>query len=222
MICWRILVGLTNLVFTILAMLVIDKLGRKPLLIFGTLGIALTMFLLAYGFNDASYTLTEETVKTLPEEIDRNKLNSIVGVTFDNDLDYKAAISETLGNEVAQVYESQLITAAVTMNAYLILIGIIGFVASFAVSIGPVMWVLFSELFPNYIRGIAVSFVGLVNSAISFGVQLVFPWELANLGSSLTFLIYGLFSAAGLIFVLLVVPETKGQSLEELEERLVK
>jgi MFS transporter, SP family, arabinose:H+ symporter len=84
------------------------------------------------------------------------------------------------------------------------------------------MWVLFSELFPNRIRGIAISFVGLINSAVSFIVQLVFPWELATLGSATTFLIYGLFAAAGLVFVIKVVPETKGKSLEELEAQLVR
>ncbi|QNL21596.1 sugar porter family MFS transporter [Hyphobacterium sp. CCMP332] len=217
-----ILVGLINLIFTVLAILMIDKLGRKPLLILGTTGIAICMFLLAYGFNNASYTLTEASIKSLPEQVDKVKLAPIIGRTYENDLSFKEAIRNTLGESVAQTYESELITSAVTMNAYLILFGILGFVASFAISIGPVMWVLFSELFPNYIRGLAISFVGLINSGVSFGVQLVFPWELANLGSSLTFLIYGLFSAAGLIFILLVVPETKGKSLEELESQLVK
>jgi hypothetical protein len=72
------------------------------------------------------------------------------------------------------------------------------------------------------VRGIAISFVGLINSLISFSVQLVFPWELANLGTSTTFFIYGLFAALGLIFILWKVPETKGKSLEELERILVK
>ena len=103
------------------------------------------------------------------------------------------------------------------LNATLILIGILGFVAGFAISLGPVMWVLFSELFPNRLRGLAISLAGLVNSAVSFGVQLVFPWELENLGNSTTFLIYGVFAALGLVFVLMVLPETKGRSLEELE-----
>ena len=108
------------------------------------------------------------------------------------------------------------------MNSYLILFSILGFVASFAISLGPVMWVLFSELFPNWIRGLAISFVGLINSGVSFTVQLVFPWELATLGSSMTFLIYGLFAVLGLVFIILKLPETKGKSLEELEKILVK
>jgi len=104
----------------------------------------------------------------------------------------------------------------------LILFAILGFVASFAISIGPVMWVLFSELFPNKIRGIAISFVGLINSAVSFIVQWVFPWELDTLGNVLTFTIYGVFAALGLIFIIRVIPETKGKSLEEIEAQLVK
>ena len=217
-----ILVGLVNLVFTVIAILLIDKLGRKPLLVFGVSGIAICMFLLSYGFRTATYTLKAESVSALPAEINQEKLAPLYNQTFTDDVSFKNALKESLGKEVAQTYESELITAAVSMNSYLILICILGFVASFAISIGPVMWVLFSELFPNWIRGLAISFVGLINSGVSFSVQLVFPWELANLGSSLTFLIYGVFAALGLIFIVLKLPETKGKSLEELEEILVK
>ena len=84
------------------------------------------------------------------------------------------------------------------------------------------MWVLFSELFPNTLRGLAISFAGLINSGVSFGVQLVFPWELQKLGSSMTFLIYGVFALVGLVLMLRILPETRGRSLEELEEILVR
>ena len=217
-----ILVGLVNLVFTLIAIALIDRLGRKPLLVFGVSGIVLTMFLLSFGFHQATYTLTDESVKTLPATIKQDQLASLVGQTYTDDVSFKQAIRGALGPEIAQAHESELITAAVKMNAWLILIGILGFVASFAISVGPVMWVLFSELFPNWIRGLAISFVGLVNSAVSFLVQLVFPWELENLGSSTTFLIYGVFAVIGLVFIVLKLPETKGKSLEELETLLVK
>jgi MFS family permease len=107
-------------------------------------------------------------------------------------------------------------------NPVLILIGILGFVACFAISLGPVMWVLFSELFPNRIRGLAISFVGLINSAVSFSVQLIFPWELQTIGNSGTFLIYGAFAIFGLFFIMRILPETKGRTLEELEVDLVR
>ncbi len=217
-----IYVGLINLFFTLVAIALIDKLGRKPLLVFGVTGIATTMFLLSYAFMNATYTLDESALSSLPAEINTTRLIPMSGQTFDNDLAFKSALRQHLGEESATIYESQLIAAGANMNAMLILFCILGFVASFAVSIGPVMWVLFSELFPNWIRGLAISFVGLINSAVSFGVQLVFPWELENLGSSLTFLIYGIFAALGVIFILFVVPETKGKSLEEIEATLVK
>ena len=93
---------------------------------------------------------------------------------------------------------------------------------SFAVSIGPIMWVLFSELFPNRVRGIAISFVGLINSTVAFLVTFIFPWQLETIGNAGTFLIYGLFAVVGLVFVMRILPETKGRSLEELETILVK
>ncbi|MEM8487383.1 MAG: sugar porter family MFS transporter [Bacteroidota bacterium] len=216
-----ILVGIINLVFTLLAMALIDRLGRKPLLVFGLSGIVLSMALLAFGFHSATYTLDNNSIAALPDGVPTEQLTPLAGQTFQGDLAYKTALDDALGEDLAGEHESALITAAISMNPMLILLGILGFVACFAISLGPVMWVLFSELFPNKIRGLAISFVGLINSAISFIVQFVFPWELENLGSAMTFLIYGVFAALGLVFVIMVLPETKGKSLEELEEILV-
>lgn len=217
-----ILVGLTNLVFTILAMLLIDKLGRKPLLLIGVSGIAIFMGVLAYGFNAATYSLTQEKLEMISNKEIQAQLAPMVGVDYTNDVAYKNAAKEILGEIKAKEFESEIITAAISMNPMLILIGIIGFVACFAISLGPVMWVLFSEMFPLQIRGVAISFVGFVNSAVSAGVQFVFPWELSTIGSSMTFLIYGIFAVLGVIFILIKVPETKGKSLEQLEKILIK
>lgn len=217
-----ILVGLVNLVFTLLAILTIDRLGRRPLLVFGLAGIAVCMLVLSYGFGSASYTLDEQAVASLPETVERESLLPLVNQTFDSDVAYRQAVVAAVGSEAYDEHRSALVSAAISMNPALILAGILGFVASFAISLGPVMWVLFSELFPNRMRGLAISFVGLVNSAVSFGVQLVFPWELENLGNSLTFLIYAVFAIIGLVIVIRLVPETKGRSLEELQAELVK
>jgi sugar porter (SP) family MFS transporter len=217
-----ILVGLTNVVFTIVAMVLIDRLGRKPLLIIGISFITISMFLLAYGFNSAKYELTDASSSKLPSEINKVQLAPVMNKIYKSDTEFKNVVKKAMGEEVEKKYESEFISASITMNPTLILIGILGFVAAFAVSLGPVMWVLFSELFPNAIRGTAISFVGFINSAISFLVQLVFPWELATLGSSGTFLLYGLFALIGLGFIWKLLPETKGRSLEELEAILVK
>jgi sugar porter (SP) family MFS transporter len=216
-----ILVGLTNLVFTLLAMALIDRVGRKPILVFGVSGIAVCMFLLAWGFSSATYTLSAEAISTLSPDINRAALHELQGLTFVSDVDFKDVLRGALGSGPAQQFESELIAASISMNPTLILVGILGFVASFAISVGPVMWVLFSELFPNRIRAVAISFVGFVNSGVSFLVQLVFPWELANLGSAATFFIYGLFAVIGLLVIARLLPETKGKSLEEIEQQLV-
>ena len=217
-----VLVGLVNLVFTVVAMAVIDKFGRRPLLGVGLSGIAASMFLLSYGFGSASYTLDADDLRNLSAELDRAALQQVIGKEYQSDVEFREAMSGAVGAEVFAAHESQLVTAAVDLNASLILFAILAFVASFAISLGPVMWVLFSELFPNTLRGLAISFAGLINSGVSFGVQLVFPWELQNFGSSVTFLIYGVFALVGLVLMLRILPETRGRSLEELEEILVR
>ncbi len=216
-----ILVGIVNLVFTIVAIVFIDKLGRKPLLSFGVAGIAISMALLSYGFSAATYSVNTQSITELPAQVDQEALTPLFDQVYDSETDFQVAAEAVIGTEVYAAHKSELIKSAIHMDTMLILIAILAFVASFAISIGPVMWVLFSELFPNRIRGIAISFVGLINSAVSFLVQWIFPWELEVLGSSLTFLIYGVFAALGLIFIIRVIPETKGKSLEELEEQLV-
>lgn len=155
-----VLVGLVNLGMTFVAIWLIDRLGRRPLLIAGVTGMALSLLVISWAFNQS------------------------------------------------------------TMNAHLVLIAIIGFVASFAISLGPVMWVLLSEIFPNEQRGAGISAAGFWNSFVSASVTLIFPWELSTLGPSGTFLAYGLFATAALLFVLLYVPETKGRTLEQLEREL--
>ena len=217
-----VLVGIVNLVFTIAAMLLIDRLGRRPLLGFGLAGITVCMFLLSYGFGSATYVIDEEAIAAFPPEIERESLETLVGVEYASDVEFRKAVSGAIGVAAFKEHESELVRGAVDLNSTLILLAILGFVASFAISLGPVMWVLFSELFPNQLRGLAISFAGLINSAVSFGVQLVFPWELANLGNSTTFLIYGVFAAIGFAFLMRILPETKGRSLEELEHDLVK
>ncbi len=158
------LVGLVNLVATVVALLLIDRVGRRPLLIFGTAGIALSLMIAAYGFHAADSAMSSPWV----------------------------------------------------------LAGLLGFVACFAVSLGPGMWVLLSEIFPNRVRALAISCVGLVNSTVCFVVQFVFPWEMKNLGGTGTFLIYAAFALVGLVLLVKMLPETRGRSLEELEETLVR
>lgn len=152
-------VGIVNVVFTVVAMVLIDRLGRKPLMLAGLAGIAISMFTSAWGFH--------------------------------------------------------------TDQSSVVLLGILGFVASFAFSLGPVMWVLFSEIFPNTNRGVCMAVVGVVNSGVSWVVQFAFPFSLAQIGTVGTM---GSFGAIAIVFLVLLawlMPETRGRSLEELEQELI-
>ncbi|PKP08896.1 MAG: MFS transporter [Bacteroidetes bacterium HGW-Bacteroidetes-4] len=217
-----IIIGLTNLVFTIVAMLFVDRLGRKPLLGFGIAGIVISMFVLAGSFKAAEYKLTADAISQLENVEGYELLTKIEGTVFTSDVEFKDALNELLGSQVAAKHQGAIISSSITINPWLVLFGIVGFVASFAVSLGPVMWILFSELFPNRLRGLAISFAGFINSGVSFLVQLMLPWELSNIGNAGTFFIYGLFGAVGLVFILIYLPETKNKSLEDLEKILIK
>ena len=235
-----VLVGLVNLAFTVVALFTIDRIGRKPLLIIGVGGIVVSMLLLSYSFGEATYKLTNESLTELIEtaekerlqeeelsdesieKFDYSRLTPILDIQYQSDVEFKTALKGVMSNTELRANESQIIAVAGDLNSGLILFSILFFIASFAVSVGPVMWVLFSELFPNRIRGLAISTVGFVNSMVSFSIQFVFPWELQNLGASITFMIFGLIALLGLVFIFMKVPETKGKSLEELEAQLVK
>ena len=158
-----VFVGLVNVAMTVVAIWLIDRLGRKPLLCIGIVGMALSLLTLAWAF-----------------------------------------------------------AATPAAHSNVILVAIAAFVASFAVSLGPVMWVLLAEIFPNEERAAAISAVGFWNSLVSASVTLLFPMGLASWGPGGTFLCYGLLAVAGLVFVVLRAPETKGKSLEELEALLAR
>jgi len=79
------------------------------------------------------------------------------------------------------------------------------------------MWVLLSEIFPNEERAAAISVVGFWNSLVSASVTLLFPWSSQPGAPPARFLAYGLLAAAGLLFIVILAPETKGKTLEELE-----
>ncbi len=216
-----VLLSTISVIFTFVAIYLIDRMGRRPLLLIGTAGIAISLLLCAYGFNQATYQLTEEKINQF-EFSDSEKLLPFADKVYDNDLDFKNDLKTALGNKVYSKNDGAILEAATNINANLILIGILGFIACFAFSLGPVMWVLLSELYPIKYRGLAIGVIAFINSLISSLVQLVFPWELSHLGNAFTFFVFGAIAFVGFFIMLKILPETKGKSLEELETELIK
>ncbi len=215
-------IGLVNVAFTIVAMLTIDKWGRRPLLIIGLCGVILSMSVCAYGFKQATYQLDSEDVAELKltHSSIAAKLTTIENETFYSDVAFKQTLRNNLTEVEYDALQQQLLNSSITMNAPLVLFGIIAFVASFAMSLGPVMWAMLAEIFPNQARALAISLVGVVNSLTSFLVQLIFPWELMNLDAATTFAIYDAFALISLVLVVKLFPETKGRTLEQIAAEL--
>jgi SP family arabinose:H+ symporter-like MFS transporter len=103
-----------------------------------------------------------------------------------------------------------------------VLICILVYVAAFAVSLGAVVWVILSEIFPNRIRGLATAIATMALWVVDFIVSQTFPPLLSSVGPGVTFWIFGAMALFTFIFTWSAVPETKGKSLEEIEAIWVK
>ncbi|AFV00519.1 sugar porter family MFS transporter [Simiduia agarivorans] len=217
-----VVVGVVSVMFTVLALLLIDRLGRRPLVLFGLTWAGLSLFVCAWCFSEASYQLTEASIANLAGSVDIAALQSLAGVSFDSDVAFKQALNGALGEAVARANEGALLQQAIQINATLVLLGIMCFIAAFNFSIGPIMWVLFSEIFPIHVRGIAIPSFALVTSVVSYFIQQFFPWQLNNMGAAEIFLFYAVSISIGLAVLAKILPETKNKSIEEIEAALVR
>tara|TARA_B100001057_G_C22766000_1_gene917678 strand:- start:80 stop:1441 length:1362 start_codon:yes stop_codon:yes gene_type:complete len=259
------ILGLISVICAVIAMVLMDRVGRRPLMLFGIAGISASLLLCSYEFGQAKYQLsaekiaeicqTDELEKKQSELEEKQSLSKFDQKALDNTKSSIRKLTETKeklsGIEKTVSYESDILfkqslqkllvkkgeademelynhcknaflEQSIEMNALNVLIGILGFIAFFNLSLGPVMWVMLSEMYPNKIRGLAIGTIGLVNSFTAWFVTQIFPWELSNLGGSQTFLIFGLVALAGFFVLYKLLPETKGKSLEQLESELIK
>ena len=95
-------------------------------------------------------------------------------------------------------------------------------IACYAMTLGPMTWVLISEIFPNRVRAVAVATCTFFLWIGSFTLTLSFPLLNQALGTSGTFWIYSAICVAALLYFVKALPETKGKSLEQLEKELIK
>jgi MFS family permease len=203
------------------------------LLIIGLTGIVAAYVLCSSAFFQAEYKIDQQSIEKIALQLPKDKFNEeqvqqittgltpLVGKQFAGELDFFSNVEQSTGTYYKDVKDIVL-KNSITMNALLVLIGILIFIGAFAISLGPVTWALLSEIFPNRIRGLAISVAGTFNALVSTLVVTLFPMELAKFGSGVTFALFAVIACLALLFVLKYVPETKGKSLEELEKMLSK
>lgn len=155
------LIGICMVVMTLASMILIDRLGRKPLLIIGSCIMIASLLTIS-----ATFYMSGSPV--------------------------------------------------------IILIGLLCMIVGFSISLGPITWILLSEIFPYHVKGLGISLAGVFNGIISFAVTTLFPVEIEHLGAGNTFMIYAIIMVFCLISVSLLYPETKGRNMEELEKELIK
>lgn len=160
-----IVLGIANLVFTVVAAFTVDHIGRKPLMVIGFAGMTIC--------------LTAVAVALYNEHLDAD-----------------------------------------------LLIFLVGYIAFFAVSVGPITWVLLSEMFPARIRGVAMGVATMANWLSNFVITQTFPimerndWLVDQFGHSFPFFLYAAFGVLAVFFIVRFIPETKGHSLESIEAML--
>jgi sugar porter (SP) family MFS transporter len=154
-----VITGTINLVFTLFAIGMVDRFGRRPLMLIGCAGIGIS--------------------------------HVLIGVAYVLQLKGLAVLLFTLCS-----------------------------LGCYAMSLAPITWVLISEIFPNRIRGAAISVAVSALWIACFILTYTFPILNAGLGTAKTFWLYALICFAGFVFVFFKIPETKGKSLEEIEREL--
>jgi sugar porter (SP) family MFS transporter len=110
---------------------------------------------------------------------------------------------------------------AKTQGIHMLLL-VVAAIGTYGMSLAPVVWVVISEIFPNRIRGAAMSVAVMSLWIACFILTYTFPWLNSNLGPAMTFWIYAAICIAGFIFIKFRLPETKGKTLEEIERELVE
>lgn len=206
--------------------LLFSKPYRKVLLI----GIIVAMFQQWCGTN-VIFNYAQEIFQSAGYDVDNTFINIVVTGIANLVFTFVAIYTvDRLGRRalmligaggLAGIYLILGICYYIQVNGILMVILVVLAIACYAMSLGPVTWVLLSEIFPNRVRAVAVATGTFALWVASFTLTYTFPFLNASLGTSGTFWIYTIICAAGFLFFLFKLPETKGKSLEELEKELL-
>jgi SP family arabinose:H+ symporter-like MFS transporter len=218
------IIGIINIVFALLAMRLIDRIGRKSLLVIGISGIIICHLVVAFSFMGANYSIDNESIAKLKTNVNTElmeKIEPLKGELYTSKKAYLDDLALRLTEDEFNDNKLNILKSTIKLNGVVILVAILSFVGMYSMSLGPVTWVLLSELYPNQFRAKAISIAGFFNGLSSFIIPLFFLWELENIGEGATFFIFASIALVGFFFILYKIPETKGKSLEEIEAALI-
>lgn len=156
-------VGAVNVLFTVISLFLIDRVGRRPLLIVGLIGMLISLLLLSIVFHFDTHT---------------------------------------------------------GMLRWFALGSMILYIMCFAISLGPIMWLMIAEIFPLEIRGLGSSLAVSASWGFNMIVALTFLTLVKSFGAQGAFFLYAMLSVFGVVFVITMIPETKGTTLEKIENNL--
>ncbi|MGQ9592148.1 MAG: sugar porter family MFS transporter [Planctomycetota bacterium] len=199
-----VVVGGTNLVFTMLALSVIDRFGRRKLMLAGSIGYILSLSATAASFYAFSVKKPPEAVETNLEAPDAMTRGPAPPAPEHGEGAKDAAEPETRLTRAGQI---------------LVLVSLLVFIASHAFGQGAVIWVFVSEIFPNRVRARGQALGSFTHWAMCALISWTFP-IIAEVSGGHAFAFYAAMMVLQLLWVLCVMPETKGVPLEEIEKKL--
>ena len=240
--------GVTNLIFTFVGLWLIDKLGRRSLLYIGSLGYIISLGVCAFAFLTTPVFTTFSAADDLLNSAARVKAVQD-GTIYFSEADKKSIIltyqqkkqaiteatkiEEFSGEQVTipddasldQVTEIAASTKAhaskdLGMTSYIVLICLMSFIAAHAVGQGAVIWVFISEIFPNEHRATGQALGCSTHWVCAAGLTLMFPIAMRYLAPGVLFAFFCFMMCLQLIWVITMVPETKGITLEEMQHKL--
>lgn len=235
-------IGLTNLVFTFVGLWLIDRIGRRTLLYIGSLGYIMSLGLCAVAF----YTWAPQ-FRAASAAVDVKAAVTALAVAnparvaaLQNDLQKKKSALEIAtadaksgarrvsfppsanSGAVQSIAEEALAQAAKAAGpgGLIVLLGIFAFIAAHAVGQGAVIWVFIAEIFPDRCRAAGQALGSTTHWLFAAALTTVFPIMIATLAPGTVFLFFTVMMVLQLVWVKVMVPETRGVPLEEMQRRL--
>ena len=188
--------GVAKVLATFVCLLLVDKLGRRKFLLIG----CFIMFLSIFSLSIMIFKHNIENKRICNDNITNISLGDIQNITT-------PSFSFTSSNH--------------SVSKWLAVVLLIMFVAAYSISFGPVTWIVLSEIFPKELRGRLFSFAASLNWAVNLIISSTFlGFVEVSGGLGWPFMVNAMFGVCSLAFVYFVVPETKGKSLEEVNNTL--